>query len=759
MLYSPSLKRFFITPAVALSVAISILVYIAVAIVAVVDNTTAYDAFLTGLTIIFWIELSLRVFTFHSFKRYLQTFWLDIFAVFPWAVVFPYFQTLPYGNEFLIALRLVRILRIRSVISLWKTTLHHRLQYLLKKQIEQSLFRQFSLLLCLIVMLTTCFGLLFQTIGYTGDDTSVFYMAFMALLEPGTSFAVAHNSLATKIAFNTLILIGIVIFNGIVIGLIVSKVEEYLSKVKQGYGDVVEQEHTLILGWTPLAEQLIFEINSFAQHETRKKQTVVIVSEHIKNVTDYLRKHNFKYIDAIKRKGKIFSTETLNLVDLQEAKNVIICDEVNGDELPIEYTGASVIKSCLAAQYCLQENEIVPNCYFENSSAHSELITKNKAMKNFIQFNSGKYSALLLTSMLFHKSYYEVVSELFDFADDEFHFISATETAVVGKTFEELLYSLPACIPVGISNKEGLNTSVTPDYVICHDDQLLCLAESSEALGIALHQPTTDIPEKFDLTKKIQTKNNSLQTDKQQVVIVGVNSRLPKLLDELALWNTDVKIITSDEGQDLGKKYIDLFGTTHSSYKFSIQQLSEPSFKSCYGTIILTDEAYIKEHPSCSPDTDTLFKLLQITSTTPTDHIILEIQDAEQEELFSTIKEANYIVSTKLLAKILNISLVYPKMLSFFEELMSLSGTTIDFATIKSLQLSNDTQLKLRDIHHTLYANNGWNIIGINRKDTPILINPFRVQQLSDPRYSTFQMYEDDMILLPDDELIFLCSN
>ena len=759
MLYSPSLKRFFITPAVALSVAISILVYIAVAIVAVVDNTTAYDAFLTGLTVLFWIELSLRIFTFQSFKKYLHTFWLDILAVFPWAVVFPYFQTLPYGNEFLIALRLVRILRIRSVISLWKTTLHHRIQYLLKKQIEQSLLRQFSLLLCLIVMLTICFGLLFQSIGFTSDGTSVFYMAFMSLLDPGTSYEVAHSNLIIQIAFNTLVLIGIVIFNGIVIGLVVSKVEEYLSKVKQGYGDVVEQGHTLILGWTSLAEQLIFEINNFSQYEIHKKQTVVIVSEHIKDVTDYLRKHNFKYIDAIKRKGKIFSTETLNLVDLQEAKNVIISDEVNGDKLPIEYTGASVIKSCLAAQYCLQQNEAAPNCYFENSSVHSKLITKNKAMKNFIQFNSGKYSALLLTSMLFHKAYYDVVSELFDFADDEFHFISATNTAVVGRPFKEVLYSLQGCIPVGILNLNGLNTSVSPDYIIRNKDQLLCLAESSETLSIALHQAATNIPEKLTLTNKIRTKNNSLQIEKQQIVIIGVNSRLPKLLDELALWNTDITIITSNKGQELGKKYIELFGTTHNSYAFTIQQLSEASFQNCYGTIILTDEAYIQEHPSCSPDTDTLFKLLQITSTAPDNHIILEIQDAEQEELFSTIEEANYIVSTKLLAKILNISLVYPKMLSFFEELMSLSGTTIDFATIDSLQLPKGTQLKLRDIHHTLYANNGWNVIGISRKDTPILINPFRIQQLSDPRYNTFQMSGDDIILLPDDELIFLCSN
>ncbi|WP_290920225.1 ion transporter [Halodesulfovibrio sp.] len=726
---------------------------------AVVDNTTAYDAFLTGLTIIFWIELSLRIFTFHSLKKYFQTFWLDILAVFPWAAALPFFQTLPYGNEFLIALRLVRILRIRSVIALWKTTLHHRLQYLLKKQIEQSLFRQFSLLLCLIVMLTICFGLLFQSIGFTSDGTSVFYMAFMSLLDPGTSFEVAHSNLITQIAFNTLVLIGIVIFNGIVIGLVVSKVEEYLSKVKQGYGDVVEQDHTLILGWTPLSEQLLFEINNFAEYETCKKNTVVIVSEHIKNVTDHLHKHSYKYIDAIKRKGKIFSTETLNLVDLQQAKHVIICDEVNGDKLPIEYSGASVIKSCLAAQYCLQNESTAPPCYFEHNFAHSKLITTNKSMSNFVPFNSNKYSALLLTSMLFHKAYYDVVSELFDFADDEFHFIPATETALIGKTFEEVLYSLPACVPVGISSANGLNTSVPSDYIIRNNDQLLCIAESSEALNMAIHQLAPSIPDKLNITRDIQTKNNSLKKLKQKIVIVGVNSRLPKLLDELALWNTDITIITSKEGRELANKYLELFGTSHTSYEFAIQNLSDASFTECYGTIILTDEAYIKQHPSCSPDTDTLFKLLQVLSTVPNNHTILEVQDAEQEELFSTIKEANYIVSTKLLAKILNISLVYPEMLSFFEELMSLSGTTIDFVTVNSLQLPDKQKLRLRSIHRTLYTRHGWNVIGVNRKDTPILINPFRIQQLSDPRYSTFQACDNDIILLPDDELIFLCSH
>lgn len=761
MFYSQRIKKFFLNPSVVLVISFLILVYVSLAIVALVDDTQQYDIVLYVLSILFCVEIAVRFFSYRSKKKYLIDNMVDIIAVFPWNAVLSFYSSDSIPHELIATIRFFRLLRITSVFSAWRNMLQDRFHYLVKKQIEQSILRQFVVLLSLLILLTVVFGLLLTGLGFKVEGTSMFYVAFMALLDPGTSLEVANKGIVVQVVFNVLILFGIVLFNGLTIGVVVTKVEDYLERVKEGYGDVVEQGHVLILGWNRLAEQLLFELNSYGVQESRKKQTVVIVSNRIENVSRFLKMHKLPFIDAIKRSDSPFSTATLNVVDLCQARQVVVCDETSASSLPLEYEGAGVVKTLLAINQCLTGSPESPECYFEKTPACSYLPDDKLGIDRLFQFDSEKYSALLLSSMLFHKEYFSIVSEVLDFRDDEFHFLAVDELGLSEKTFGNVLTGLKESVVVGVVTAFG-ELAVVPDehYVLRKGDKLICLSESADLIIRNSRQLDVEDVTRCVIENEIDSMNGVFFDELQQIVVIGVNRTLPLLLNELALWNTKVDILTSVVGQELASQYMCADPVVHKNVNFCLTEIEEYDFSKAFGVVVLADDTYCMKERERDVDTNTLLQLLKVTGVASLERVLVEVVDTEQESLFSAIKEARHIVGVKLVAKILNMAMVYPDALNFFDELLTVEGASINFSTVRNITGCTQDSIGFRSLYSSFYFAKGCAAIGVFRNGSPILINPLREAQLSLPQYSSFETSSDGVILYPDDQLVFIqCAN
>ncbi|MBI9109967.1 ion transporter [Maridesulfovibrio ferrireducens] len=745
------------TPAIAGVIAFSILVYIALTLISITEATPAYDKLLFWLNCAFILEIFLRVFTYRKFSDYLKAHTLDAVAVFPWDSVIFYTTGHSASSNLLVVIRLFRLFRIGSFISLWKDSLRSRISYTIKKQIEQSLFRQCLILLGAIVSLTIVFGFIFRILGYTREGTSLFYMAFMALLDPGTSMEVAGKSLAIQVLFNFLIMLGIVLFNGLTIGIIVTKVESYLTMVKEGYGDVVEKNHTLILGWNLLGQQLIEEINDYAKHESKGKQKVVVVTEKIDSLTRFLKAGKHKHIDLIKRKGVFYEKSTLELVDTSQADKIVILNENSDISLPLQFRKADVFKGCLAVNSSLSNLKNRPVCYYETTCKANRARLTPHLTNNFFGFDSAQYSALLLTALLFHKHYYDILIEVFGFSNDEFHFVKASDLSVSGMTFSEIIAVSKKITVVGIAHADGsLKIIPSPLYRLSKDDKLICLAESRDSLlAEKMEQPWCGDLQK--IIKNFTASNQNIQLEQQRIAIIGVNETLPNLLNELSLWNTYVDIITTPEGKKIASGYFVDTPVKHSQVEFYTQNIAEYNLENCFGTIILADDEHLQNVSLHTGDTDSLFKLFDIKARQENHPVIAEVINPCEEALFQRIEGVKYIVGTNILAKILNMSLVYPETLKFFNELISLRGGTFNFAKLSDIVGSDAIkELSFVDFFHHFYRKNQCVAIGVVRKGCPPLVNPLRSEQLNQLEYANFKIRNGELELHPDDEIVFL---
>ncbi|MBI9112741.1 hypothetical protein [Maridesulfovibrio ferrireducens] len=757
MYFSKRLKQFFITPAIAGVIALSILIYVALTLISVSEATSMYDGFLFWLNCVFILEIFLRAFTFRKFTNYIKAHTLDAIAVFPWDIVIFYATGHAVSSNLLVVIRLVRLFRIGSFLSLWRDSLKSRIAYTIKKQIEQSLFRQCLILLGAIVSLTIIFGFMFRIIGYNREGTSLFYMAFMALLDPGTSMEVAGNSLIIQVVFNFLTMLGIILFNGLTIGIIVAKVESYLNRVQDGYGDVVEKNHTLMLGWNLLGQQLLEEINDYAKHESKHKQKIVIVTEQIDKLSNFLKSGDYKYLDLIKRKGVYFESSTLELVDISHASKVIILNETSDISLPLQFRKSDVFKGCLAVKSALSSLENKPLCYYESTCRTNRRRLIPYLADNFLEFNSAKYSALLLTTLLFHKHYYDILIELFGFSNDEFHFVKASEYNATGKTFSEVLVASKKVTPVGIVEENGhLEILPAAHYELAAEDSLILLAESRHALfDEKLEESWTD---ELDIKiKNFTASNQGYQLERQKIVVIGVNETLPNLLNELSLWNTYVDIITTNEGIKIAADYLADIPVKHKHVEFYTGDISDYDLKNCFGTIILADDEHVLNVGAETGDTDSLFKLFDIKSRLTEHPVIAEVINPSEESLFQKIDGVKYIVGTNILSKILNMSLVYPDAMRFFDELISLNGGSLNFARLSDMLKKEDVDsLSFVDFFHHFYQTKGCIAIGIVRVEGPPLVNPLRTEQLKQPEYSNFNLVDGKLQMYPDDEIVFL---
>ncbi|NDV24733.1 hypothetical protein [Desulfovibrio sp. JC022] len=757
MPYSKRLKQFFMTPAIAGVIAFSILVYVALTLIAVAESTTEYEGFLFWLNFAFILEIFCRAFTYRKFSNYLKAHTLDAIAVFPWDLLILYTTGHAASSNLLVLIRLFRLLRLGSFLSLWRDSLKSRIAYIIKKQIEQSLFRQCLILLGAIVSLTVVFGFLFRIIGYNREGTSIFYMTFMALLDPGTSMEVAGKSLVVQVIFNFLTMLGIILFNGLTIGIIVAKVESYLNRVQDGYGDVVEQNHTLILGWNSLGQQLLEEINDYAEQESKSKQKVVVVTEEIDSVTQFIKLGNYRYLDLIKRKGEYFESSTLQLVDVAQASKVVILNENQDLSLPLQFRKSDVFKGCLAVNSSLDGQTDCPTCYYETTCKSNRDRLTPHLSDNFLGFDSSKYSALLLTALLFHKHYYDIMLELFGFANDEFHFVKVSENDVSGKTFGQIISASKNITPVGIVTQvEGIDILPSPDYLLEDGDLLILLAESKDSLLDEKLDQSWVNEAKVDVGSYAASNQNYI-LEQQKIAIVGVNETLPSLLNELSLWNTQVDIITDEEGKNIASDYFADVPVKHKQFNFCTQNIKNYDLESCFGTIILADDVHSLNVGSDTCDTDSLFKLFDIKARLSEKPVIAEVINPNEEALFQKIDGIKYIVGTNILAKILNMSLVYPDALSFFDELISLKGASLNFAKLDNMiSHAPFEELSFRDFFHSFYETHGYIVLGVIRDGNQPLINPLRTEQLKEPEYADFSMVDEQLILEPDDEIVFL---
>ena len=343
------------------------------------------------------------------------------------------------------------------------------------------------------------------------------WQSLMATLDSGTMGG--DQGWAFRIVRFVATLGGIFVIS-ILIGTISSGIDEKLEELKKGRSRVLENNHTLILGWSDKIFTIISEI--IEANSNQKKPRIVILADRDKGeMEDDVRSkiEDFKNTIVIIRSGSPLELSDIAIVNPNAARSVIVLanEEANAD--------IYVIKTVLALTNGKNRKKEAFNIVAEikdpKNMEAADLVGNNEAA--FV-LSSDLISRI--TAQTCRQSGLSLVySELLQFEGDEIYF--QQEPKLAGKTFKDVLFAYENSAVIGIlNNEEKALINPTMDTVFNNGDSVIAISEDDYTIKLS-GKTTFDI--KHNLFNRAEIKNVGIE----KTLILGWNDRGVRVIEEL----------------------------------------------------------------------------------------------------------------------------------------------------------------------------------------------------------------------------------
>ncbi|MCB1178087.1 MAG: hypothetical protein KDK36_10950, partial [Leptospiraceae bacterium] len=479
---------------------------------------------------------------------------------------------------------------------------------------------------------------------------------------------------------------------------------------------------------------------------------IVIVTESINEEISFLKKQ-FKHIDIHYRSGSVLSHKDQVRLNIHNASGALIYHDNksgtyanNADEYD-----SRIIKSYLAINHLITE----PNktLILNFSEIVNSKFIKSQQNNNAILFNSYFFSAKFISLLTKDRSHYSIFNELLSFIGNDFHIQKFP--SLTGKTFEEIYFLMNKSIPIGFFR--NLRMVLIPDKkeILKEGDELIYLSFGSRGVKLTDYNKPNYDNESFKHDFKI-SKGNQLNN----ITIIGINPRLPYILEELNKEKVEIQIFGSMNIEHFFKslkqlkRSFDINNIKYNMIDFSseddLNEKINPS--TMQKVLVLSDENSFTYQPSNkSLDEITLFKILKIQYLKNNSiencnfDIICEIKDPESEEIFKKIlgELGDYVIGTSISAKIINLTLVHKGYLSLFYELLQKGNADLGISNFSDI---SQKECSFGELSGFSYLNRNMIPLGIIKEDGTSVLNPEK-NLIVKNNYKIIFLYMSDFLL------------
>lgn len=347
-----------------------------------------------------------------------------------------------------------------------------------------------------------------ETGPHSGVVGETFYTMLHAL-DPGT-IAGDDGGWKFLVAMLLVTLGGLLIFSAL-IGVISTGLDARFQALRKGRSLVLEEGHTLILGWGKPVFTILSELDIAS--EGVKDPVVVILSETDKvEMDDTLRERvTLKNLRVVTRSGSPIDLDDLALARPELADSTIVLAP-EGEKEPDSH----VIKAILALNQILGERQIDRGIVAEISDPANLAPARMAGAGQAVLLDRRETVAKLLVQAARQTGISVAVQELLDFDGHEIYMEDAQDLA--GRTFGDAESALEACAVIGVlgvDNEVEINPSA--DRVIGPGEKLIAIAEDDTVL--AVRQPTTVEIDGESIVEGVPERSRA-----ERVVVLGWNS-------------------------------------------------------------------------------------------------------------------------------------------------------------------------------------------------------------------------------------------
>lgn len=469
-----------------------------------------------------------------------------------------------------------------------------------------------------------------------------------------------------------LVTLGGIFIVSTLIGVLSSGIEAKIDEMRKGRSFVIEQGHTLILGWSSKVFTIISEL--VIANESQKRPRIVVMGDKDKvEMEDEIRAKipNLRNTKVICRSGNPNDLVDLSISNPHQAKSIIILapEEGNAD--------SQTIKTLLAITNN-PKRKAEPYHVIAEISNKKNLEVARMVGKDEVELLLGDDLISRIMVQTCRQSGLSVVyTELLDFDGAEIYF--KEENALVGKTFGAALSAYEDCAIIGMQHASG-QVSINPPMatMINQGDKVIAIAEDDDTLVLKQAQPAS-----VDIS--MITNAEIPVAVAERTLVLGWNNRGEIILRELNNYvvpGSEVVIVShTDEPDSLTAmkaefKNLRLTYVQDDSTNRTVISNCDPT--SFHHIILLSykDEMDIQES-----DSQTLISLLhlrQISEETGVDlNIVSEMLDMNNRELAEVTKADDFIVSDKLLSLIMSQVSENKQLMRVFDNLFDAAGSEI----------------------------------------------------------------------------------
>jgi hypothetical protein len=647
-------------------------------------------------SLLFAVELTLRYFAFrHSGLAgaggaYLREWWLDWVATIPWDLLLglAFAGSGPLVARLLRLLRICRILRFRHAGN---SPLFQLLRYRVKRLVEGSLPRQLLVLGVLSALVIGGFTILFNTLQTEFGHGGNLWFSIISMFSSDSLFEVETQTPAIKSLVLILSSVGIVVFNGILIAIIIGSLMGHLEELKKGHGEVREKGHLVLLGRSEFVPHILDEMNTFCRVERISSMKVVVVRDSARQDDDLLMRSRPR-VEVIPRIGGAWSTEGLERVSLQNAMGVVVFGGVSHSYDDQRFNDALVTKTLVCINSLMRRHPpdkpgpSVVLHYTEAARARYArgYLERGAARINPVFFDPVFYTAKLIACLCANPHAYTIYNELLTAEGNEFH--SVRKDLPANTRFDGLMLRFPKGIPVGFRTDGICRLVPSPDEAVPPGAELVVLGPSS-------YEASEMEPPAASSRAGVPDEPVAPLPDAASggvVVVMGVNDKLPRIIEEMRRQGRGGVLVIDNQPPEAFRAWYSERSCDEEPEADLVPEFAECHFRNAgelervfprsgvSTVILLADGLLLKATPPDQIDADTFSRLLMtqhmldelLSEQRREIHLIVEILTKDMEEVVAEFERCSHIVGPLFIGRLLATFTLYPHMEMVFRRLI-----------------------------------------------------------------------------------------
>lgn len=501
-----------------------------------------------------------------------------------------------------------------------------------------------------LAVITTAFvlvaGLLIILLGirHDGEERTGFaegvWLSLMRTLDPGTMGG--DEGWSFRFIALAITIVGIFIVSTL-IGLIVSGIDRTVEELRKGRTLVVEEGHTLILGWSPKLHQILAELE-VANANQRGRSVVILADRDKVEMEDEIRARaeGSRRTKVICRSGNPSDPDDLELVRPTEARAIVIlAEDGRGDPQTVK-----TVLALMRFDPSLESLQVTAE-FQEGDSARAISRATDGRIGAIV---SSDVIARITAQVCRQSGLSAVFQELLDFDGDEIYF--QEEPRLIGRTFGESLTRYPESSVIGVRTATGeVRLSPPMDRTFATGDQVIAISADDDTVvmdGASDVKPMT-------LTV---SREAALEPVVEHTLVIGWNALGPMILGELDRYvqaGSTVRVLVDPTRVDADIEDADLAHTTVDVRQLDTvdgTRLAEQLADQRFDQVIIL--CYRDDEPSAS-DARTLLTLLQVRQATNAPghvnagvRLVTELLDVRDVDLARVANPDDFVVSERL---------------------------------------------------------------------------------------------------------------